>query len=62
MNSAKGAAISLLSEAYKSRDKICLIALHDIASQVIVPPTKSIALTRARLESMPCGGGSPIAR
>lgn len=27
---------------------------------MIVPPTKSTALTKSRLESMPCGGGSPL--
>ena len=27
----------------------------------MVPPTKSMALTKARLEEMPCGGRSPLA-
>jgi magnesium chelatase subunit D len=61
MDSAKGSAISLLSEAYKSRDKICLIAFHGKQAEIIVPITKSIALTKRRLEQLPCGGGSPLA-
>ena len=61
MDAAKGAAISLLLDAYRSRDKICLISFHQQRADVLVPPTKSLALTKKRLESMPCGGGSPLA-
>lgn len=60
MDAAKGAALSLLSEAYKSRDKICLVAFHGDRAEMLVPPTKSMALTKNRLEGMPCGGGSPL--
>ena len=60
MDAAKGAALSLLSEAYKSRDKICLVAFHGDQAEVLVPPTKSMALTKNRLEGMLCGGGSPL--
>ncbi|MGW1177883.1 putative cobaltochelatase [Kitasatospora sp. NPDC002543] len=61
MTAVKGAVLSLLMDAYQRRDKIGMITFRGAGSELALPPTSSVEVGAARLESLPTGGRTPLA-
>jgi magnesium chelatase subunit D len=55
------AALSLLNDAYRRRDRVALLTFRGTVATVIVPPTGSVELAARRLRDLPVGGRTPLA-
>ncbi len=60
MEAVKGAVLGLLTEAYQQRDTVAVIAFRGIEAQVLLPPTRSVAVAEAALRTLPTGGRTPL--
>lgn len=58
---AKGAVEILLSQCYVRRDRVALIAFRGDGSQILLPPTRSLARAKRALAALPGGGATPLA-
>ena len=60
MSAAKGAVLSLLTDAYQRRDRVGMIVFQKDRAQVVLPPTNSVELARRYLADIPIGGKTPL--
>ena len=58
---AKGAVELLLAGCYVRREQVALIAFRDDRADLLLPPTRSLVRTKARLTGLAGGGGTPLA-
>jgi magnesium chelatase subunit D len=61
MEAVKGAVVSLLLDAYQRRDRVALVTFGGDAAAVILRPTGSVEVARARLAELATGGRTPLA-
>ena len=61
MAAAKGAVLSLLLDAYQRRDQVALVAVGAGGADILLRPTGSVEVARARLERLPAGGRTDLA-
>jgi magnesium chelatase subunit D len=61
MEAAKGVVMSLLRDAYVRRDLVSLVAFGGDEATVLLKPTGSVEVARARLATLPSGGRTPLA-
>ncbi len=58
---AKGAVELLLAECYVRRDRVAVLAFRGPGTELLLPPTRSLARAKRCLCALPGGGGTPLA-
>ena len=61
MIAVKTAILSLLGDAYRMRDSVALVAFRGSGAQLLLSPTRSIAIAEEKLQKLPTGGLTPLA-
>lgn len=61
VEAAAGAVLALLADAYRSRHRVALVTFRGRSADVVLAPTASVEVARARLADLPTGGATPVA-
>lgn len=61
MEAVKGAVLSLLLDAYQRRDRVAVVTFGGDGAEVVLRPTGSLEIARARLSTLSTGGRTPLA-
>ena len=61
VQAASGALTGILLDAYQRRDRVALVAFRNDEAEVVLRPTSSIEVARARLATVTTGGRTPLA-
>jgi magnesium chelatase subunit D len=61
MEAAKGAVLSVLLDAYQRRDRVAVVTFRNDSAEVVLRPTGSVEVAKARLNDLPTGGTTPLA-
>jgi magnesium chelatase subunit D len=62
MQATKTAILAILRDAYQRRDHVGLVSFRGTTASILLPLTSSVELAQQRLQTMPVGGKTPLAR
>jgi magnesium chelatase subunit D len=61
MRQTKAAALALLAQAYRHRDRVALLAFRGAGAELVLPPGRDLFTARKALEELAVGGTTPLA-
>jgi magnesium chelatase subunit D len=61
MAAVTGAVAGLLVDAYQRRDRVAVVGFRGEGAEIVVRPTGSVEVARARLDTVTTGGRTPLA-
>ncbi|WP_309234464.1 magnesium chelatase subunit D family protein [Nocardia sp. XZ_19_385] len=62
LSAVTGAIVTLLRDAYQSRDKVAVITMRGQDAELVLPPTSSVDIAVRRLADLRTGGKTPLAQ